>query len=186
MPINIISITLAVLSAILLRLCWQKKGSSWLALRLTGWGALLTCAAVWSSSVGPEFGIAFSFLTFSVSAWAMVGLNSQFRARKLERKKMENKVNKKLEIRDYKIAYKIGIFFTAGPLTIICTAFLSITLCSFLPLEKGNIMVTTALLYPVVFAIASYIICMNRRPLRDGIFMASSASLSAAYLFVLL
>lgn len=161
--------------------------SSWRRLPLSGpwvvsacWLLVLASLWAWSAGAGAEFGISFGLIGLSLLGWVAVLYNFELR----ERKGLRPTTTRAVSI-DARSWGRHGLLFLlavplAGAASILCT----IWLCSLLPWHPTDKMVLAVLLVPVVWGLAAYWACADRRPLRPAGALAAAAALPALIIYL--
>ena len=162
-----IALLFCVVGIFLLRVSWRRQRR---LLVLAGWVLVALAAAAWSLAVGVEYGVSYTAMALSVVAWLLVAGNRERQAAKPDSAAIDAAT-----LPATSAAHKLGTFLAAGPLAAIA----SLLACALLvgavfPVdERGNGLVLTAFVFPLVWAATAVWVCAVDRLLRPvGILLA--------------
>ena len=151
-----IALLFCVVGIFLLRVSWRRQRR---LLVLAGWVLVALAAAAWSLAVGVEYGVSYTAMALSVVAWLLVAGNRERQAAKPDSAAIDAAT-----LPATSAAHKLGTFLAAGPLLVGAV---------FPADERGNGMVLTAFVFPLVWAATAVWVCAVDRLLRPvGILLA--------------
>ncbi|VUD69208.1 hypothetical protein TDB9533_04574 [Thalassocella blandensis] len=189
MMLNIFASLLCLLMStagiVFLRACWRKSSKIHRLYRIAAWAMLCLSLVAWSFLFGAEFGLVVALSVPALAAWVSISFG-------IERKKKQHISGNTSTTSPATSAQipskgktwrKFLIFVIAGPLAVVSLCFVTIEFVRFIPAERATQMVIGAFLYPTLLGLASYWVCYNNKPLRDGGILLGASILSALHLF---
>ena len=163
---------------------WRSKGESKSQSLLAWLGGLtiLLSFTIFIYAQGSEFGIVLAAAYLSIIAWLIIVLNIQIQSTTkrnsiTNQRKSSNPKDKSNRSRN------IGVFFVAGPLSLVASGTFSMASALLLPLERVNEMAIAALSFPFYLGLSCYLVCMYQKPIRDGLVLLSITLISVAWIF---
>lgn len=154
---DVLALLLCVVGVLLLRLSWRRQRT---ALVCAGWLLLVLSAVLWSVSAGVEFGVSYTLLALSIAAWLLIAFNVERQTAKAGNGAVDTAT-----LPATTTSHKLGTFLVAGPLAGIASLFACALLVGLAAdaASRGNSMVLTAFLFPLVWGAAVVWVCAGDR-----------------------
>lgn len=162
-----LALLLCLAGILSLRVSWRRQRS---VLVLIGWLLVLLSAAIWSLGEGVEFGLSYALMALSIAAWVLIVFNHE-----RQTPKAGSDIVDSATLPASTTAHKLGTFLVAGPLAAVS----SLLACALLvgatsdPDGRGNSLVVTAFIFPLLWSVVAVWICAADRLVRPaGILVA--------------
>jgi hypothetical protein len=162
---------------------WQDRiAARWRPVAV-GWALLLASTWAWTHATGAEFGISLTLLLPTVLAWVLIARNAEVRSPKATSRRPRRKADADLEPKaaaDRRtLLAHLRLFIVSVPLAAIAATYVTIALCSLLPLTQVNQLVLALFVIPLVWGSAAYWAVADSRWLRPSLAMLVGGGIAA-------
>ncbi|MEM1111860.1 MAG: hypothetical protein AAGI11_08125 [Pseudomonadota bacterium] len=168
----------ALLAMLGLLRVWRRRDRVSHAVRTGSWLLLFGITAGWALVEGPEYGITFALLLFSLVAIAVLAATAAWQS-----PAQPAKTETSQPLLESSGGAAFGTFMVIGPLAATAMAFLSIALIGLMPISRVSGLAIAAFLFPLAWAVVATIVSMRNRKGRDAVVLGAVAALSGAYLY---
>jgi hypothetical protein len=162
---------------------WQDRiAARWYPVPI-GWALLLASAWAWALASGAEFGISVALLLPTVLAWLTIARNAQLRSSKPRSNRMRRPVKADSESKTVTEARTalahLRLFLVSVPLAGVASTYVTIALCSLLPMAQGDQLVLALLVVPFAWGAAAYWALADSNWLRPALTILASGIVAA-------
>ncbi|MFK7978106.1 MAG: hypothetical protein AB8C02_18380 [Halioglobus sp.] len=174
---TLIALLLCFFGLLLLRVGWRRTSRRYRLAKALGWG-LLSVATYLSMQVwGAEFGLSYALAAFSGVALALVGVNS------VRRPALQEKASS-ASVQGTTLAQKCITFLAAGPLAGLASCQFTLLSASALPGNEINSMAIAAVVFPLLWGLLAYMVCVIAKPVNLAIALSTAATVFSFALYV--
>lgn len=153
--LNLLAATVfSATSVIILRLVWRKSSSLKAALLLSGWILFLLGGLYWVDIKGWEYGLVYHLSIASLTAWALVAINAEYKPPITAKAKLKHNDNS-----PQRPLITTAKFLLAGPISGLAACIVLLAFSELLPVNQINQLVITGIGFPFLWGALAVWIC---------------------------
>ncbi|WP_054113831.1 hypothetical protein [Marinagarivorans algicola] len=183
---TITSLLLIALSMTLLRLTWRKKGRAFIITKVCIWTLVIGALVLLSTTVGPEFGVAFGFMAVSIAGFALVLINGDYQSthKPAKRTATHKAASHNSALTPLILQHRAALLIITGPLALLATCLVTLLMVSLMPAQLDTQMASAAFLFPCLYGLTVYFLCAQAQPFKHAMILLALSVMTGAYLYL--